>query len=83
MPIGAVEHYVLVAGAPGERDDRGWKSRDYRTIASLEEYVLVSQEMRRVEVFRRSTNWGCEAFTSGDTLDLRGARLSVDALYDE
>jgi N-acetyl-1-D-myo-inositol-2-amino-2-deoxy-alpha-D-glucopyranoside deacetylase len=26
LPIGAVEHYVLAAGAPGKRDDRGWET---------------------------------------------------------
>jgi N-acetyl-1-D-myo-inositol-2-amino-2-deoxy-alpha-D-glucopyranoside deacetylase len=26
LPIGALEHYVLAAGTPGERDARGWES---------------------------------------------------------
>jgi N-acetyl-1-D-myo-inositol-2-amino-2-deoxy-alpha-D-glucopyranoside deacetylase len=26
LPIGAMEHYVLAAGTPGERDDRGWET---------------------------------------------------------
>ena len=26
VPIGGREHYVLVAGAPGERDERGWET---------------------------------------------------------
>jgi N-acetyl-1-D-myo-inositol-2-amino-2-deoxy-alpha-D-glucopyranoside deacetylase len=26
VPIGAQEHYVLVAGSPGERDERGWET---------------------------------------------------------
>jgi N-acetyl-1-D-myo-inositol-2-amino-2-deoxy-alpha-D-glucopyranoside deacetylase len=26
LPIGAVEHYILAAGTPGERDDRGWET---------------------------------------------------------
>lgn len=26
LPVGAVEHYVLVAGAAGERDSRGWET---------------------------------------------------------
>jgi N-acetyl-1-D-myo-inositol-2-amino-2-deoxy-alpha-D-glucopyranoside deacetylase len=25
LPIGAVEHYILAAGTPGKRDDRGWE----------------------------------------------------------
>ena len=26
LPIGAMEHYILAAGTPGERDDRGWET---------------------------------------------------------
>ena len=26
LPIGAIEHYVLAAGKPGERDGRGWET---------------------------------------------------------
>jgi len=26
IPIAAVEHYVLVAGSAGERDERGWET---------------------------------------------------------
>jgi Uma2 family endonuclease len=74
---------VEVLSDSTERDDRGWKSRDYRTIPSLEEYVLVSQETRRVEVFRRSTNWRCEVSVSKETVTLHGASISVDAIYDE
>jgi len=26
LPIGGVEHYILAAGTPGARDDRGWET---------------------------------------------------------
>ena len=26
LPIGAIEHYILATGTPGERDDRGWET---------------------------------------------------------
>ncbi|HET7667457.1 MAG TPA: N-acetyl-1-D-myo-inositol-2-amino-2-deoxy-alpha-D-glucopyranoside deacetylase [Mycobacterium sp.] len=26
LPIGPIEHYILAAGTPGERDDRGWET---------------------------------------------------------
>jgi N-acetyl-1-D-myo-inositol-2-amino-2-deoxy-alpha-D-glucopyranoside deacetylase len=26
LPIGAIEHYILAAGTPGESDDRGWET---------------------------------------------------------
>lgn len=74
---------VEVLSESTERDDRGWKSRDYRTLASLEEYVLVSQETRRIEIFRRATSWQCEVAGAGDMVTIHGARVGVDAIYDE
>lgn len=74
---------VEVLSDSTERDDRSWKFRDYRTLPSLEEYVLASQDTRRIEVFRRTTNWQCEVATSGEIVRIHGASLSVDAIYDE
>lgn len=74
---------VEVLSESTERDDRGWKFRDYRTLASLEEYVLVSQDARRVEVFRRSTGWAGEVSESGSAFTVHGAAIDVDALYDD
>jgi Uma2 family endonuclease len=74
---------VEVLSESTERDDRGWKFRDYRTLASLDEYVLVSQDTRRIEIFRRSTNWTCELVGAQQTVTICGAELSVDAIYDE
>jgi Uma2 family endonuclease len=66
-----------------ERDDRGWRFRDYRTLSSLEEYVLVSQHERRIEVFRRATNWQPEVFGPAASVAIHGAAIDVDAIYDE
>lgn len=74
---------VEVLSDSTERDDRGWKFRDYRTLASLEEYVLVSQSERRVEVFRRSAGWASELSEAGETFTVHGAAIAVDAVYDE
>jgi len=74
---------VEVLSDSTERDDRGWKFRDYRTLPSLEEYVLVSQETRRIEVFRRSNKWQCEVVESNEMFDIHGVTLSVDAIYAE
>ncbi|MBX3226023.1 MAG: Uma2 family endonuclease [Labilithrix sp.] len=74
---------VEVLSDSTERDDRGWKARDYRTIASLEEYVLVSQDERCVEVFRRGAEWRREVYGAGESFPLHGALVSVDAVYAE
>jgi Uma2 family endonuclease len=41
-----------------EAYDRGFKSAQYRTIASLQEYALISQSEPRVELFRRQPAGG-------------------------
>lgn len=74
---------VEVLSTSTERDDRGWKFRDYRTLSSLEEYVLVSQEARRIEVFRRSAGWRGEVAEAGQSLRVQGAELAVDVIYEE
>jgi Uma2 family endonuclease len=44
---------VEVLSPSTEAYDRGFKSAQYRTVESLQEYALVSQAEPRVEVFRR------------------------------
>lgn len=75
---------VEVLSKETERDDRGEKFAHYRHLASLEEYVLVSQEERRIEVFRRSAEgWVLSEATAGQTIRLRALDLTldVDAIY--
>jgi Uma2 family endonuclease len=68
---------VEVLSPSTEAYDRGFKSAQYRTLASLEEYVLVSQAEPRVEVFRRQPggHWllseaiGLEAVCGFESLD--------------
>jgi Uma2 family endonuclease len=67
-----------------ESDDRGEKFAHYRRLASLCEYVLVSQRARRVEVFRRTADgWTLHEAGPSETLRLASieATLSVDDLY--
>ncbi len=73
-----------VLSASTEAYDRGDKWRDYRRLASLQTYVLVSQTQPLVEVYRRSGDvWQYEAAGPGQRLllDDDGLRLDVDALY--
>lgn len=60
------------------------KFAHYRRLASLEEYVLVSQDARRIEVFRRTgEGWMFVEAGPGQELTLRsiGVTLNVDAVY--
>ena len=62
-----------------EAFDRGDKFRDYRTLPSLEEYVLVSTKTPQVEVFRRTESnlWVLQAYGAGDLLVLESIELSM------
>jgi len=77
---------VEVLSDSTEAYDRGAKSAHYRRIASLREYVLVSQAEPRVEVFRRSEGgrWELIEARPGETIELAslGVELDVAALYE-
>jgi len=68
---------VEVLSPSTEAYDRGFKSAQYRTVESLQEYALVSQTEPRVEVFRRQPggHWllseaiGLEAVCHFESLD--------------
>lgn len=76
---------VEVLSDSTEGYDRGEKFAHYRRIPSLREYVLISQRIRRIEVFRRNDDetWTFqEAGPSGRVkLEAIGCALSVDAVY--
>jgi Uma2 family endonuclease len=74
---------VEVLSESTEKYDRGEKFAHYMKIQSLEEYVLVSQEEPRIEVFRRPDrgHWGFEVAKAGENLTLDGRVVSVDAVY--
>lgn len=75
---------VEVLSDSTEKDDRGEKFAHYRKLASLEEYVLVSQDKKLVEVFRRSPEgWVLSEAGPGQELELRslGVAVSIDAVY--
>jgi Uma2 family endonuclease len=63
--------------------DRGSKWRDYQLIPSLQEYVLVSQDVR-VEIYRRviSGRWEYLDVREGFVPLASGATLDLGTLYD-
>lgn len=67
-----------------EAYDRGLKWEDYQQIASLSDYVLVSQAAARVEHFQREGNgeWHYRIATAGGRISLsNGAVLEVDRVF--
>lgn len=66
--------------------DRREKMSAYRKLASLKEYVLVEQNSRHAEVFRRvgDVGWEQVIYEAGDTLELPSLEfhLPLDEIYD-
>lgn len=76
---------VEVLSDSTEAYDRGAKFAHYRHLPSLREYVLVAQDARRVEVYRRNESGRFELyeFAGGQTFELAsiGVSVGVDELY--
>jgi Uma2 family endonuclease len=76
---------VEVLSPTTERYDREQKRLYYQQLDSLQEYVLVAQDRRRVEVWRRDgEQWIHSAHDAGAKARLPsiGYELYVDELYD-
>lgn len=78
---------VEVLSPSTEAIDRREKLLAYRTLESLREYVLIAQDKRQAEVYRRAADgaWSLEILTEGDPLHLEcvGAILSLDEVYED
>ena len=57
--------------------DRGGKFANYVQIPSLQEYVLVAQDVPQVEIMRRRQAWRPEFLFMGDTLVIESVGLSL------
>lgn len=64
--------------------DETLKFQVYATIPTLQEYVLVEQNVAKIEVQRRRTGWAVEKYFLGDaiTFESLGLTLPVEELYD-
>ncbi len=74
---------VEVLSESTELYDRGEKSWHYRTLPSLREYVLVSQDKKRVEVFERGANGTWVLREAGPNEGIRVASISLDLSVNE
>lgn len=68
--------------------DRGLKFECYRNIETLKEYLLIEQDRRHADLFRRREEDGLWVlYASGATddvvLESVGVRLSMDVLYED
>jgi len=78
---------IEVLSPSTEAYDRGFKSAQYRTMTSLQEYALVSQTEPRIEIFRRrqegewvfSESAGLDAVCRMESV---GCTLALSAIYE-
>jgi Uma2 family endonuclease len=67
--------------------DRGDKLHAYRKLPSLEEYVLVSQGLRRVELYRRgpAASWTFLTFEGDEIVRLSSLKLELPlaSIYED
>jgi Uma2 family endonuclease len=72
---------IEVLSEATERYDRDGKFQAYKQLSSLREYVLVSQDQRRIEVYRADDGWSCEVGGPGQTVIIHGKAIAVDDVY--
>jgi len=75
---------VEVLSDSTERYDRDGKFEADKRIPSFEEYVLVSQAERRIEVrSRQGQTWTIQVGSTGEMVSIHGRDVAVDAIYGE
>ena len=75
---------VVEVLSPSTEDfDRGEKFERYKLIPTVRDYVLVSQDLKRIEVFSRDADWACVTANDGESVLVSsiGVTLTVDELY--
>jgi Uma2 family endonuclease len=84
-----ISHPVLVievVSLSTERDERGPKKFDYFATPSIQQYAIVEQDVRRVDLYTRSGDrWTNEIVEGEDVLKLCsiGVEMSLDTVYED
>ncbi|MCC8992319.1 MAG: Uma2 family endonuclease [Candidatus Contendobacter sp.] len=73
---------IEVLSSSTSRKDRHQKRLAYQDIVSLEEYVLVSQEAKHIDVYRRADQWQPATYIGG-VVELHSVNMAlvIDELY--
>lgn len=67
-----------------QRVDRREKFLAYTALGSLQAYLLVSQEIHQIELFRRESGWAREVFCEGAApLGCVDAALPIEVVYED
>jgi len=76
---------VEVLSPSSEGDDDGDKRNDFQSLESLEAYVLLAQDQRRIKVYRRvAGDWTTTTYGDGERFELPSlsAPIAVAEVYD-
>ena len=75
---------IEVLSRSTRRMDEVVKREAYRRIDTLQEFVLIEQDIAEVELMRRSTGWRSEKYLLGDsfTLESVGLTVTVEDIYE-
>lgn len=68
---------IEVLSETTERYDRAEKFHHYRKLDSLEEYVLVTQDLMRVECYRRDRQWDLQLYQDRQNAEFAAIGLSL------
>lgn len=77
---------VEVLSRSTEDHDRGAKWVAYRDLDSLQHYLLIAQDARRVEVYSRDAKrWSLQVLTPPEAIGLSaiGVELTFDEIYED
>ena len=70
-----------------EAFDRGDKFADYRSLSTIQEYVLIAQQRMNVDCYRRNVAglWVFFSYGEGDCLELASINFQcpISALYED
>lgn len=63
--------------------DKGPKLLNYINIASVEEYVMIEQDLVSIDILRREDNWLLRHYGPGDSVEFKSIDLSmpIEQLY--
>jgi Uma2 family endonuclease len=66
-----------------QKRDRIAKLAAYRTLPSVQEYLLVGSEAQEIIVYRRESTWRPYHYQRGDQVELKsiGVSFPFDAVY--
>jgi Uma2 family endonuclease len=77
---------IEVISPSAEREDRGRKKFDYFATPSIQQYAIIEQDERRIDLYTRSGDRWTDEIIEGDALlklSSIGVDISLDTIYED